>query len=168
MFVCIKMNLALKNLQWLMFHETKPNQTKPNPYQLLSTLLDSKKRLRKIFHRCLEDPRKQKSYSINCRSPIGNTLATQFFFCVWVWPLKKRYPNNIRENEKITPVYNNISNRCILSLEEKMVIITFPNQQNPLNEKSKRIIKCRHTNKFLLCSLPLHYNLNDLKKLNDH
>ena len=29
MFVCIKMNLALNSLRWLMCHKTKPNQTKP-------------------------------------------------------------------------------------------------------------------------------------------
>ena len=30
LFICIKMDLALNNQQWLIFHETKPNQTKPN------------------------------------------------------------------------------------------------------------------------------------------
>ena len=25
--ICIKMDLALNNLQWLMYHKTKPNQT---------------------------------------------------------------------------------------------------------------------------------------------
>ena len=35
------MNSALNNLQWLMFHKTKPNKTKPNqtifPFCTLST-----------------------------------------------------------------------------------------------------------------------------------
>ena len=30
LFICIKMDLALNNLQWLMCHKTKPNQTKRN------------------------------------------------------------------------------------------------------------------------------------------
>ena len=29
-FIDIKMDLALNNLQWLMCHKTKPNLTKPN------------------------------------------------------------------------------------------------------------------------------------------
>ena len=29
-FICIKMDLALNNLEWLMYHKTKPNQTKAN------------------------------------------------------------------------------------------------------------------------------------------
>ena len=28
LFICIKMDLALNNLQWLMCHKTKQNQTK--------------------------------------------------------------------------------------------------------------------------------------------
>ena len=30
LFMSIKMDLALNNLQWLICHKTKPNQTKPN------------------------------------------------------------------------------------------------------------------------------------------
>ena len=30
LFICIKMDLALNNLQWSMCHKTKPNQTKQN------------------------------------------------------------------------------------------------------------------------------------------
>ena len=30
LFICIKKDLALNNLQWLICHRIKPNQTKPN------------------------------------------------------------------------------------------------------------------------------------------
>ena len=30
LFICIKMDLELNNLQWLICHKTKPNQSKPN------------------------------------------------------------------------------------------------------------------------------------------
>ena len=28
LFICIKLDLALKDLQWLIYHKTKPNKTK--------------------------------------------------------------------------------------------------------------------------------------------
>ena len=36
LFLCIKMDLALNNIQWLICHQTKPNQTKmlPTNYSL--------------------------------------------------------------------------------------------------------------------------------------
>ena len=48
------------------------------------------------------------------------------------------------------PAYSNISKRCLLCLNEKLAIITHPDQQNLLNIKSELISKCRHENKFTL------------------
>ena len=31
-----KIDLALNNIQWMMCHETKPNQTKPNQTKLIN------------------------------------------------------------------------------------------------------------------------------------
>ena len=51
--------------------------------------------------------------------------------------------------KKSAPTYNNNSKQCILCLEEKMAIITFPEQQKLLNKRSELMSKCRHENKFL-------------------
>ena len=45
----------------------------------------------------------------------------------------------------------------MLCLEEKMAIITYPDQEKLLNERSELISKCRHENKFLL----KYYDSND-------
>ena len=38
LFICIKMNLALNNLQSLMCHKTKPNQAQPNVIGVIRTI----------------------------------------------------------------------------------------------------------------------------------
>ena len=53
--------------------------------------------------------------------------------------------------------YTNISKRCMLCLNEKLAIITYPRQDELLNKKSELISKCRHANKFLLAN----YKSND-------
>ena len=55
------------------------------------------------------------------------------------------------------PAYSNISKRCPLCLNEKLAIITYPNQQDLLTTRSELISKCRHQNKFLL----KNYDSND-------
>ena len=43
LFICIKRDLALNNLQWLIYHKIQPNQTKPNQRYLM------------VFHLSLSD-----------------------------------------------------------------------------------------------------------------
>ena len=51
---------------------------------------------------------------------------------------------------KSVPAYSNITNRCLLCLQEKFEIISYKNTEELLNKKSELISKCRHQNKFLL------------------
>lgn len=76
-----------------------------------------------------------------------------------VWELKK---NMITPNLKWSIVkqmkpYNNITKTCHLCLYEKLVIMTYPVQNELLNKRSELIAKCRHENKFLLAN----YKSND-------
>ena len=45
---------------------------------------------------------------------------------------------------KSAPAYTNTSKRCVLCQEEKMAIITYPDQAKLLNKRSELISKCRH------------------------
>ena len=48
------------------------------------------------------------------------------------------------------PAYTNITKRCMLCLQEKMAIITFPDEDSLLNRRSELVSKCRPENKFIL------------------
>ena len=58
---------------------------------------------------------------------------------------------------KVAPAYSNISKRCLLCLNEKLLIATYPDQKQLLNKRSQLIAKCRQENKFLL----INYKTND-------
>ena len=59
------------------------------------------------------------------------------------------------------PTYSNIQKTCLLCLCEKLEIVTYQNQKEPLNNKSEVLSKCRYANKFLL----KNYSCNDFSKL---
>ena len=70
-----------------------------------------------------------------------------------VWDCK----DNVKQTPEISwkiiisaPAYTNTSKRCTLCMEEKMAIITYPNQEKLLNKRSDLISKRRQENKFLL------------------
>ena len=78
----------------------------------------------------------------------------------FLWKLKK----STKETTKLTwsvlkvvPAYSNISKRCLLCLNEKLLIATYPDQKQLLNKRSELIAKCRHENKFFL----INYKTND-------
>ena len=48
------------------------------------------------------------------------------------------------------PPYSDISKKCLLSLYEKLEIVTYENQKELLNKGSKLLSKCGHVNKFLI------------------
>ena len=78
----------------------------------------------------------------------------------YVWDCKdkiKQTPEISWKIVKSAPAYTNTSKRCVLCLEEKMTIITYPDQEKLLNKRSELISKCRHENKFLL----KYYDSND-------
>ena len=78
----------------------------------------------------------------------------------YVWDCKdkiKQTPEISWKIVKSAPAYTNTSKRCVLCLEEKMAIITYPDQEKLLNKRSELISKCRHENKFLL----KYYDSND-------
>ena len=53
--------------------------------------------------------------------------------------------------------YSNITKSCMLCLHKKFEILTYPNQDELLNKRSKLFFKCRHINKYLL----YNYKAND-------
>ena len=57
------------------------------------------------------------------------------------------------------PPYSNISKKCLLCLYEKLEIVTYQNQKELLNKRSKLLCKCRHANKFL----SKNYTINDFR-----
>ena len=77
----------------------------------------------------------------------GNTHTAQHYK---IFVGSKRQKPIHPGNQETAPAYNSNSKRRILCLEEKMAIITFPEQQKLLNKRSELISKYRHENKFLL------------------
>ena len=78
----------------------------------------------------------------------------------FLWELKKSRKETPKPTWlalKVVPGYLNISKRCLLSLNEKLSIATYPDQKQLLNKRSELIAKCRHENKFLL----INYKAND-------
>ena len=51
---------------------------------------------------------------------------------------------------KTAPSYNTRSKRCILCLNEKLAIATFPDEENLLNKRSEMYQKCRHERQYIL------------------
>ena len=93
--------------------------------------------------------------SFNNKKYSGSTTLSSY-----VWDIKNK------DNEtptlkwsilKCVPGYSNVSKKCLLCLHEKLLIITYPNQNELLNKRSELISKCRHENKFML----VNYNTND-------
>ena len=46
--------------------------------------------------------------------------------------------------------YSNITQKCKSCFQEKFEILSYPNNDEQLNKRSKAVMKCRHVNKFLL------------------
>ena len=71
----------------------------------------------------------------------------------YLWDLKLKH-NEIPSLQwsivKFAPGYTNISERCNLCLYEKLLILTYENQDELLNKRSELMCKCRHENNFLL------------------
>ena len=51
---------------------------------------------------------------------------------------------------KTAPTYNPKSKRCLLCLNEKLAIATFPKEKNLLNKRSEMYQKCRHEQEYIL------------------
>ena len=78
----------------------------------------------------------------------------------FLWELKKstkEIPKLTWSVLKVVAAYSNISKRCLLCLNEKLLIATYPDQKQLLNKRSELIAKRRHENKFLL----INYKTND-------
>ena len=58
---------------------------------------------------------------------------------------------------KVLSGFSNISKRCLLCLNVKLLITTSPDQKRLLNKRAELIAKCRHENKFLL----INYKASD-------
>ena len=79
--------------------------------------------------------------------PNGTTLSS------YVWEVKTEQnetPNLNWEIVRSVAAYSNITKRCMLCLYEKLLIATYPNQEELLNKRSELVSKCRRENKLLL------------------
>ena len=100
---------------------------------------------------------KQRSYthklSFNNRKYINSTTLSKHK-CLYVYIRKLKDNNQAPEItwsiKTSAPAYTNITKRCMLCLQEKMAIISFPDEDSLLNTRSELISKCRHENKFIL------------------
>ena len=106
----------------------------------------------KVYLGLTEGPWKQRNYrhkfSFNNKKYAHCTALSKY-----VWDCKdklKQTPEISWKIIKSAPAYTNTSKRGILCLEEKMSIITYPNQEKLLNKRSELISKFRCENKFLL------------------
>ena len=133
-------------------------------YQLSYRPLDSatakiKNKPEKVYLGLTEGPWKQRNYghkfSFSNKKYAHSTALSKY-----VWDCKdkiKQTPEISWKIVKSAPAYTNTSKRCVLCLEEKMAIITYPDQEKLLNKRSELISKCCHENKFLL----KYYDSND-------
>ena len=106
----------------------------------------------KVYLGLTEGTWKQRSYQHKL-SFTNRKYARSTALSKHIWKMKDNHhqtPEITWSIEKNAPAYTNTSKRCILCLQEKMAIITFPEQHKLLNQKSELISKCRHENKFLL------------------
>ena len=86
--------------------------------------------------------------SFNKRNHPARTTLSDY-----VWQMKDHHgenPNIKWSYIKTAPAYNNVSKKCALCLQEKLMILEFPDKDNLLNKRSEMVNKCRHQNKFLL------------------
>ena len=107
----------------------------------------------KVYLGLTEVTWKQRSYqhkhTFNNRKQEHSTSLSKF-----VWSTKDKNNNAPPKISwsilKHAPAYSNTTKRCMLCLQEKLAIITYPEQHKLLNKRSELISKCRHENKFLL------------------
>ena len=90
----------------------------------------------------------------------NKTYANSTSLSKYIWERKEQFnetPALKWEIVKSFPAYSNKTKSCNLCLQEKLAIITYPEQQDLLNKRNELISKCRHENKFLLKT----FNTND-------
>ena len=78
----------------------------------------------------------------------------------YVWEQKQRHNVPLLLEwfiVKSVPSYSIITKSCMLCLREKFKILTYPNEDELLNKRSKLVSKCRHINNYLLSN----YKAND-------
>ena len=83
------------------------------------------------------------NYAMSFRNQkLKNDTALSDF----LWELKKskETPKLTRSVLKVVFAYSNISKRCLLCLNEKLLIATYLDQKQLLNKRSELIAKCRH------------------------
>ena len=71
----------------------------------------------------------------------------------YLWNLKEnqnQIPKLTWSMVRFAPGYSNISERFLLCLHEKLLILNYHNPAELVNKRSKLMAKCRHENKFLL------------------
>ena len=125
----------------------------------LSSNGQDKNKPQKVYLGLTEGSWKQRNYrhkfSFSNKKYAHSTALSKY---VWDCEDKiKQTPEISWKIVKSAPAYTNTSKRCVLCLEEKMAIITYPDQEKLLNKRSELISKCRHENKFLL----KYYDSND-------
>ena len=87
-----------------------------------------------------------------------------YIYNIWkqnyVWKQKQRHnitPTLTWYTVKSVQSYSNITKSSMLCLHDKLEFLTYPNQDELLNERSEIVSRCRHINKHLLSN----YKAND-------
>ena len=82
----------------------------------------------------------------------------------YMWHLKSissETPNLKGSVFRCVPPYSNTSKKCLLCLYEKLETVSYQNQKELLNKRSKLLYKCSYANKSLL----KNYTSNDFRSL---
>ena len=98
----------------------------------------------------MESTIKQRIYN-HILSFTNRNYSSNTFLSPYIWHLKgKNISPTITWEILKQAAYNKTSKKCLLSLHEKLAIITYSSQNTLLNKKSEILSKCRHENKHLL------------------
>ena len=105
---------------------------------------------RKIYFGLAEGKWKQRYYN-HKKSFSHKRYSHETTLSSYMWHLKETLDvtPNLKSVMRCGTPYSNISKKCLLCLYEKLVIITYPRQQELLNNRSELLCECRHENKYL-------------------
>ena len=109
----------------------------------------------KIYFRLAEGKWKQR-YNNHKTSFYHKRYSHETLLSSYVWPLKETLdvtPSLKWSVVRCATPYSNISNKCLLCLFQKFLIITYQRQHELSNKRSELFCKCRHENKYLLKNL---------------
>ena len=119
---------------------------------VISVLKSARKVFKKVYLRLAEEKWKSRFYNhkLSFKDKRYSNKTTLLSYMCHLKSISSKTTNFKWSILRCVPPYSNISKKCVLCLYEKLEIVTYQNQKEPLNKRSELLFKCRHTNKFLL------------------